>query len=268
MISLLFFGDVYGKPGRQVLYDYLSALRNEFAPDFVIINGENLADGRGLTEKTVKPLFNAGVDIVTGGNHLWDRNESWDYIQRTPNIVKPLNFPAATPGNPVCALHKEDKELTVLALCGQIFMPPCDSPFTSLEGWFAANPDHERRCVLVDVHAESTAEKRALGWFVDGHVSALLGTHTHIQTADEEILPLGTAYLTDTGMTGSHDSVIGVKKEIILQKFRHALPQRYETSDLGLQVNAVYLELDQVSGKALKIERVRRLIEEPTNGTK
>ncbi len=260
MMRLLFFGDIFGKPGRQVLYDQLPALKSEFSPDFIIINGENIADGRGLTEKTVKPLFNAGVDIVTGGNHLWDRNESWDYIRETPAIVKPLNFPATAPGHSVCVLRKNDLELTVLALCGQVYMPPCDSPFTALERWLENNPGHEERCVMADIHAESTAEKRALAWYVDGHISALLGTHTHIQTADEEILPQGTAYITDVGMTGSHDSVIGVKKDIILDKFRHALPRRYETSDLGLQVNAVYLELDTGTGKALKIERLRRCV--------
>ncbi len=259
MIKLLFFGDIFGKPGRQVLYDQLPLLKEEFAPDFIVINGENIADGRGLTEKTVKPLFTAGVDVVTGGNHLWDRSEAWDYIKHNPAIVKALNYPATTPGNAVCTLRKGDLELTVLTLCGQVYMPPCDSPFTALERWFEANPGHEARCVLVDFHAESTAEKRALGWFADGHVSALIGTHTHIQTADEEIMPQGTAYLTDVGMTGSHDSVIGVKKEIILDKFRHALPLRYETSDLGLQVNAVFLELDPDTGKALRIERVRRM---------
>lgn len=261
MIKLLFFGDIFGKPGRQVLYDQLPVLKAEFGPDFIIINGENLADGRGLTEKTVKPLLHAGVDIVTGGNHLWDRNEAWEYIGHHPAIVKPLNYPASAPGNVVCTLRKGELELTVLTLCGQIYMPPSDSPFTALERWFEDNPGHEQRCVLVDFHAESTAEKRALGWFTDGHISALIGTHTHIQTADEEILPLGTAYLTDAGMTGPHDSVIGVRKEIILDKFRHSLPLRYETSNLGLQVNAVYLELDPATGRALKIERVRRGLE-------
>lgn len=261
MIRLLFFGDIFGKPGRQVIYDHLQELKAEFAPDFIIINGENIADGRGVTEKTVKPLFHAGVDIVTGGNHLWDRSESWDYIRTTPAIVKPLNFPETAPGNPCYTLRKEDKELTVLTFCGQIYMSPCDSPFNALERWFEANPGHESRAVLVDFHAESTAEKRAMGWFADGHVSALLGTHTHIQTADADILPQGTAYITDVGMTGSHDSVIGVKKEIILDKFRHGTPLRYETATQGLQINAVCVDIDPATGKALRIERLRRILD-------
>ncbi len=265
MIKLLFFGDVFGKPGRKILFQYLDALKHEFQADFVVINGENLADGRGLTEKTSKPLFNAGVDAITGGNHLWDRGMSWDYIRETPAIVKSLNYPASTPGSPFYTLTNNDKQLTVLTLCGQIYMSPCDSPFIALERWMEENPEHGK-CVLVDFHAESTAETRAMGWFADGHVSALLGTHTHIQTADEEILPQGTAYITDVGMTGAHDSVIGVKKDIILNKFRHGLPSRYESSDQGLQINAVYLEIDPDSGKALKITRVRRSVELDGNG--
>ncbi|MBW6513912.1 MAG: TIGR00282 family metallophosphoesterase [Candidatus Syntrophosphaera sp.] len=265
-MRILFSGDVYGKAGRQVLYDHMPQLKEEFGADFVVINGENLADGRGLTEKTSKPLLNLGVDAITGGNHLWDRGDSWDYIRSNPAIVKALNFPDTTPGNPSCTIVKGDKQLTVITLCGQMFMAPCDSPFIALERWLEANPDRSK-CVLLDFHAESTAEKRALAWFADGHVSALLGTHTHIQTADEEILPLGTAYITDVGMTGAHDSVIGVKKNIIIDKFRHALPSRYESSDQGLQINAVYLELDPATGQALRIERIRRPVNLPAIAT-
>lgn len=258
MIKLLFFGDIYGKPGRQIFCAMLPDLKKEFSPDFIIVNGENLADGRGLTEKTLRPLLKEGVDAVTGGNHLWDRPDSWEYIKNSANIVRPMNYPPSAPGNLCCRLQKDAKEIRIISFCGQIFMPPSDSPFTILDAWLKANPTREGSPIIIDVHAESTAEKRALGWFVDGRVSAVLGTHTHVQTADEEILPGGTAYLTDTGMTGAHDSVIGVKKEIILEKFRHGLPQRYESSDRGLQINAVYLEIDSISGRAQKIQRIRR----------
>lgn len=260
MIKVLFFGDVFGKPGRQILFHFLDELTNELKLDFIVINGENLADGRGLTEKTSKPLFRAGVDVITGGNHLWDRGTSWDYIRETPAIVKSLNYPDSTPGNPSYTISRNGKSLTVLTLCGQIYMPPCDSPFIALEKWWDENPNPTGG-LIVDFHAESTAEKRAMGWFADGHVSAVLGTHTHIQTADEEILPQGTAYITDVGMTGAHDSVIGVKKDIILNKFRHCLPSRYESSDQGLQINAVYLEIDPENGKSMKIVRIRRPVE-------
>lgn len=259
MIRLLFFGDVYGKAGRHTVFASLPQLKKEFDPDFVILNGENLADGKGLTEKTVRPLFNAGVDAITGGNHLWDRPESWDYIRDCERIVKPLNYPESTPGNPCCTLVKNEKRLSIITLTGQIYMPPCDSPFVALDRWLAAQASQD--CLLIDLHAESTSEKRALGWFADGRAAALLGTHTHIQTADAEILPGGLAYITDVGMTGAHDSVIGVKKSIIVSKFRHALPGRYESADTGLQVNAVYIELDTATRKALRIVSIRRPVE-------
>ena len=260
MIRLLFFGDVYSKAGRIALLNSLPGLKEEFRPDFVIANGENLADGKGLTEKTAKPLFHAGVDALTGGNHLWDRKEAWEYIRNQPQIVKPLNYPEATPGFSSCALAKDDKQLTIVTLCGQIYMPPCDSPFTALETWLNRN-QASAGCLMIDFHAESTSEKRAMGWFVDGRAAALVGTHTHIQTADEELLPRGTAYITDVGMTGAHDSVIGVKKEIILDKFVSALPARYESADRGLQINAVYLELDGQSGRAISIQRIKREVQ-------
>lgn len=261
MMKVLFFGDVFGKAGRRIVCDYLAELKEEFNPDFVILNGENLADGRGLTEKTSKALFNAGVDAITGGNHLWDRAESWDYIKNNPAIIKPLNYPASAPGNPSYTIVKNDKKLTIINLCGQLFMPPTNSPFIAFETWFNSSYIYNSSCILIDFHSESTSEKRAFGWFVDGKVSAVIGTHTHIQTADEEILPQGTAYITDVGMTGAHNSVIGVKKEIIIEKFKHCLPLRYESSDLGPQINAVYLELDNLTHKAQKILRIRRPIE-------
>lgn len=260
MMRLLFFGDVFGKAGRVVLAEQLEALKAEFQPDFIVINGENLADGKGLTEKTLKPLLRAGVDAVTGGNHLWDRAESLDFIRSTPLIVKAMNYPVTTPGSMSYTIVKQDLRLTVISLSGQIFMPPCDSPFAAFDKW---HDEHSLpgACVLLDFHAESTAETRALGWHVDGRISALLGTHTHIQTADEEIFPSGTAYITDVGMTGPHDSVIGMRKNIILEKLRSAIPIRYEASDRGNQINAVCVDIDPDSGKALSIKRIRRWVE-------
>ena len=257
-MKILFFGDVYGKAGRQALLNSLSSLREEFAPDFIIANAENLADGKGLTEKTLQPLLREGIDAVTGGNHLWDRAESLDYIKGQSKIVKPLNYPASTPGNPLAVLENNSYKLGVLCLCGQIYMPPCDNPFTALQNIYDYTRDKQNELPLIlDFHAESTSEKRAMGWFADGKLAAVLGTHTHIQTADEEVLPQGCGYITDVGMTGSHDSVIGVRKEIIVDKMLSAIPNRYESADLGLQVNAVLLELDS-AGKASSIIRIRR----------
>jgi len=260
-MKIIFFGDVFGKAGREYLLVMLPLLRARYQADFYILNAENLADGKGLTEKTVKPLFAAGIDAVTGGNHLWDRPESLDFIRSDPRIIKPLNYPQITPGSQWHTIRKGDLALTVCCLTGQLYMPPCDSPFNT----FTRNLPElsaESKCILVDFHGESTAEKRAMGWFVDGNVSALIGTHTHIQTADEEILPSGTAYITDVGMTGPHDSVIGVKKHIILGKMCSGIPARYEMSDRGLQINAVFIEIESLTGKALHIERIRQYAKE------
>ena len=269
-MKVLFFGDVYGKAGRRTVQQALPQLREEFNPDFVLANAENLADGKGLTEKTLSQLFNSGVDAVTGGNHLWDRAESLDYLRSQDKVIKPLNYPEAAPGNPYLILSKGKLRLGIICLCGQLLMPPCDSPFTALDRFikFNLSMDTEQQNtfplpypVILDFHTETTSEKRAMGWFADGKISAVLGTHTHIQTADEEILPLGTAYITDVGMTGSHNSVIGVKKEIIIEKFRTSVPNRFESSDEGLQVNAVFLVLDSETGFAEKITRIKRNID-------
>lgn len=258
-MRVLFFGDIFGKPGRKVLLGELEAIIHKYNCDIVIANAENLADGKGLTEKTLKPLFAIGVDAVTGGNHLWDREESLEFIAREPRIVKPLNMPLKAPGNPCYRVHKEGMELDIVSLTGQIFMPPCNSPFEAFENFWNSREDDVP--LLVDIHAESTSEKRALAWFVDGRAAVLVGTHTHIQTADEEILPSGTAYISDVGMTGAHDSVIGVKKEIILEKLTTSVPKRFETSDRGLMVNAVLVDIDEQSRRSINIMRLRYKVE-------
>ncbi len=257
---ILFFGDVYGKPGRLILQQHLPDLKLEHNADICIINGENLADGKGLTEKVVKPLWDCGVDVITGGNHLWDRVEAIEFIQKESRIVKPMNYPMAAPGHSVCKIDRGDVKLSVISFTGQIYMPPCDSPFTAFADFYNAQGESPEPLVI-DFHAESTAEKRAFGWFVNGKASALLGTHTHIQTADEEILPEGTAYITDVGMTGPHDSVIGVRKNIIVEKNINAVPMRFETSDKGMQINAVVVDIDETSGFARSIQRIRRNVE-------
>ncbi len=255
-MKILFFGDIYGKAGRQTIFSALPELKELYHPDFIVANGENLADGKGLTEKTAHPLFGAGIHALTGGNHLWDRAESLDYLKTEMRIVKPLNYPATTPGNSYYLLDNGDMKLGIISLCGQIYMPPCDNPFNALQDFLAHNDPHIP--LLLDFHAESTSEKRALAWFADGKISAVLGTHTHIQTADEDILPQGTAYITDVGMTGSHDSVIGVQKEIIINKMLSCIPSPYKSSDLGLQVNAVLCEISNETHKAMSITRIRK----------
>lgn len=242
-----------------MLLSHLKSMITDYAADIVIANAENLADGRGLTEKTLKPLFSAGVDAVTGGNHLWDREEAHSYIAKEPRIVKPINYPKSAPGNEVYRIRKDGFCLDLICLCGQIFMPPCNSPFEAFESFWLARTDSTP--LFVDIHAESTSEKRALGWFVDGRATVLAGTHTHIQTADEEVLTDGTAYITDVGMTGAHDSVIGVRKEIILEKLTTSVPHRFETSDRGLMINAILVDVDTDTGHARSIHRIRNKVE-------
>lgn len=259
-MTVFFFGDVFGKPGRMALLNYLPRLIAQYKSDFVILNGENLADGKGITEKTLKPLLNKGVDVITSGNHLWDRQEGLEYIAGEPRILKPMNYPPLAPGGLNFIARKGDLALSVICLTGQIYMPPCDSAFQAFDSFWESTD--QALPLFVDFHAESTSEKRGFGWHVDGRASAVIGTHTHIQTADEEILCQGTAYLTDAGMTGAHDSVIGVKKEIILERFRTSVPHRFETSDQGIMINGVVVDIDPISRQATRLQRLRLAVEE------
>lgn len=257
-MKIVFLGDVFGKPGRNVVADNIDRLKQDYAADVFIINGENLADGKGLTEKTAKPLFEAGVNIMTSGNHLWDRADSHDYIRKEPRIIKPMNYPAEALGSLCYSVDTNQGRLTVICLTGQMFMNACDLPHCSLERFLMSHPN--AGSILLDFHAESTAEKRFLGLAFDGVLSAMVGTHTHIQTADEEILPGGTGYITDVGMTGPHDSVIGVKKHLIIEKMRTGMPIRYEVSDRGLQINGVFIEINDETHKTIQIKRIRELL--------
>jgi len=259
-VRVLFFGDVFGRPGRQVVKRCLAGLKAEFAIDISILNCENLASGRGVTQDTAAELFDAGIDLFSSGNHLWDRKNTIEYIAEEARIVKPLNFPEQAAGAPWAAVTAPSGvKLVLLTLVGQSFMPGADSPFATLERVLSRLKEISP-CILVDFHAESTAEKRALGHCFDGRVSAVIGTHTHIQTADEEILPGSTAYITDAGMTGPHDSVIGIRKDIILYKMISGMPRQYEVAESGLQVNAVVVEIDDKTGRATGIQRVRRMV--------
>lgn len=261
MIKVLFLGDIFGRSGRAVVKAELSSLKEEFKVDFCIANCENIASGRGITEKTVQELFDAGMDAFTSGNHLWDKKDALAYLSKEKRIVKPLNYPEAALGSPWCILEKNPQEkLAIICLTGQVFMQPCDSPFTIIDRSLP-QIQNDTRAILVDFHAEATGEKRALGFYLDGKVSALLGTHTHIQTADEEILPAGTAYITDVGMNGAHDSIIGVKKDLILHKTLTGMPVRFEPATTGNQINAVVVEIDPETGKAREIIRIKRKLD-------
>jgi hypothetical protein len=255
-MNLIFLGDIFGKPGRNLVRNQLPGILEEFEARFCIANIENIAQGRGITEKTAAVLFDAGIDAFTSGNHLWDRRESLEYLKIEPRITKPLNFPEPALGARYCVVEKQGVKLALLTLCGQAFMGPADSIFTTFDKIYpeirALTPN-----ILVDFHAEATAEKRAFAHYCAGKVTAVLGTHTHIQTADEELIN-DTAYITDAGMTGPHDSVIGIKKEIILEKMTSGMPKRYEVANKGLQINGVAIDFDEKTGRANKINRIKR----------
>lgn len=255
-MNILFIGDIFGKPGRNLISLELRSLREEFSIDMVIANGENLAHGKGITQRTATEMFEAGIDVFTSGNHLWDKKESINYLNEEKRIVKPINYSKNAPGNDFYVFTASNGEkIGVLNFAGQSFMTPANSPFEKFDEIYPKIKE-QTDSIIVDFHAEATAEKRAFGFYLDGKVSAVFGTHTHIQTADEEILPNGTAYITDAGMTGSHDSVIGVKKEIILKKINEGIPVKYEMAEKGLQINGVVVEI--LNGKAKKIFRLKR----------
>jgi hypothetical protein len=255
-VNILFVGDVTGKPGRRVLVDRLAALRRIHALDVVIANGENAAGGVGLTGGVAAELFAAGVDVLTGGNHIWQNREAYDLLDGDPRVLRPANYPAGVPGRGAAVITTPGgARLGVLNLQGRVFMSHIEDPFRvgreQAEMLRASVP-----VVVVDIHAEATSEKVALGWYLDGRVSAVIGTHTHVQTADERILPGGTAYITDVGMTGPRDGIIGMAREAILERFLTQLPARFEVAPGPVQLNAVIVSVDG-DGRATSIERVR-----------
>ena len=256
-MNILFIGDIFGSPGRNLMKKYLPELRKEFEIDFCIANGENAAHGKGITEKTANELFTCGVDVFTSGNHIWDRKDSIDYLKNEQRILVPLNYSEKSVGATKYVATIGNSKLAIINLIGQVYMNPVDSPFTALEK-ILPKIKKETNNIFVDFHAEATAEKRALGFYFDGQISAMVGTHTHIQTADEEILPNKTAYITDVGMTGPHDSCIGIVKEIVLKKMITSMPQRFEIAEGGLQINAVVIEIDEDTGNAVNIQRIKR----------
>lgn len=255
-LNVLFIGDIVGKPGRNALHILLSRLREENSVDLCIGNAENAAGGFGLTPEVAEDLFGLGIDVLTSGNHIFDKKEIIDKLATDSRILRPANFPSETPGKGSALVNTANGDpVGVLNLMGRVFVDTIDCPFK------AADSEIEKlksrtNIVIVDMHAEVTSEKVAMGWYLDGRVSAVVGTHTHIQTADERILPKGTAYLTDAGMTGPSDSVIGVKTEIAISRFLTRLPRRLETAGGPSQLNGVLFVINRETGKA---EGVRRL---------
>ncbi|WP_243369536.1 TIGR00282 family metallophosphoesterase [Geotalea sp. SG265] len=255
-VKLLFLGDVVGKPGRQALSYELHRLVDRHFVDLVIANGENAAGGFGLTEETAKDLFGCGIHLLTSGNHIWDKKDALSYIKKEERLVRPANYPEGTPGQGSTIVRTASGvKVAVLNLEGRVFMNNLDCPFRVADREIA-RLHAETPIVLVDFHAEATSEKVALGFYLDGRVSAVVGTHTHVQTSDERILPGGTAYMTDVGMCGAFDSVIGVRKEEAIERFLTQLPTKFEVAKKNIRLNAVVIEVDDISGKALSIERI------------
>jgi metallophosphoesterase (TIGR00282 family) len=255
-MRLLFIGDIVGRPGRQLVRLGLDAIVSRHQIDFVVANGENAAAGFGITREIGDELLELGIDVLTSGNHIWDKKEALDYIGTEPRLLRPANYPAGVPGNgSYVARARNGQTVGVINAMGRVFMLNIDDPFAVVLREIETMRQRTR-LILVDFHAEATSEKAAMGWHLDGKVTAVLGTHTHVQTADERILPKGTAFLTDAGMTGPHDSIIGVEVEPALGRFLTGLPARFETATANPRLNAVVVDADEATGKATDIERL------------
>ena len=255
-MNILMVGDVYGEPGRAAIAKLIPKLRQEHAIDFCVVNVENAAGGFGVTPPIARGILDAGVDVMTSGNHIWDKKEIVEYIVKENLLLRPANFPAGTPGVGHVTLKCGPHKVAVVNLMGRVFMLAIDCPFRKADELI---PDlrKETPIILVDMHAEATSESQAMGWHLDGRVSAVVGTHRHVQTADERVLPQGTAYITDLGMTGPTDSVIGVDKDLALQRFLSQMPNRFEPAKGPVALHGVVIRIDPDTGRGLSIERLR-----------
>ncbi|MGO9228962.1 MAG: TIGR00282 family metallophosphoesterase [Bryobacteraceae bacterium] len=253
-MNILFIGDVFASPGRRIVADHLDDIVRTNSIDLAIANAENAAGGFGLTPSIAEELFGLGLDVLTSGNHIWDKREILDYLPRQPRLLRPANYPEGPGCGMVTVRARNGVECAVLNLQGRTYMPATDCPFRMATQMLAAL-DPAIRVRFLDFHAEVTSEKMAMGWHLDGKVSAVIGTHTHIPTADTRILPGGTAYQTDCGMTGPYESVIGVQAGIVIQRFLTALPARFETARGGAELHAVIVDVDEATGKARAARR-------------
>lgn len=255
-LKILFIGDIVGEPGFNIVQVFLKSIVNNNHIDFIIANGENLADGRGITPKEGNKVFELGVNVITGGNHIFERQPFQDYCKVEKNVLRPLNYPKGTIGSGYVIYNLNNQtNIMVISLQGRAFMMQIDCPFRTAE-WAIEKNKHLTNIIIIDFHAEASAEKVAMAYFLDGKVSAVLGTHTHCQTSDERIFPNGTAFITDVGMTGPFDSVIGMKKDAAINRFLYATPQKYQTAQNDVHLSAVILTINRETGKAKKIERL------------
>lgn len=253
-MNILFIGDVVGRPGRNYLAENLQKILLENDIDFTIVNGENSAGGVGITKSTYDELLGMGVDMITLGNHSWAKKEIFEFIEEADKLVRPANYPLNTPGKGYRIAEKAGKRIAVINLCGRVFMDCIECPFKIADEILEEIRD-KADIIIVDFHAEATSEKLAIGWYLDGRVNAVLGTHTHVQTSDERILPNGTAYITDTGMTGPRDSILGVEKDIVIRKFITGMPARFEVANGQTLLGAVKVVIDS-NNDVVSINRI------------
>lgn len=255
-MKVLFIGDIVGDLGIDAVEKYLPRLKKKYQIDVVIANGENAAKGRGITKRIYQDLLMMGVDVITMGNHTWDQREIYDFIDDTDYLIRPANFSKEAPGKGMTTITKNGQAISVINLHGRVFLPAHDEPFAMAEE-LIAEAKKQSPIVFVDFHAETTSEKIALGWHLAGQASVVVGTHTHVQTADERILPGGTAYISDVGMTGPYDEVLGMKKESVIYRFKTNMPVRFEVSERGAEVlSAFFVEIDDKNGQATHCERI------------
>jgi len=255
-LKILFVGDIVGSPGRRIVRERLADIIAQRQIDLCIANGENAASGFGITPRLTEELLSSGIEVLTSGNHIWDRKDILEFFPHEPRLLRPANYPNGSPGGGLyTGRAKNGVNYAVLNLQGRTFMAPLDDPFRTALRELAKIPP-EVKVIVVDMHAEATSEKQAMGCYLDSKVSAVIGTHTHVATADARVLPGGAAYITDVGMTGPHDSIIGMEKQGILQRFLDAMPARFVVAEGDVQMNTVFLDVDESSGRARSIERL------------
>jgi 2',3'-cyclic-nucleotide 2'-phosphodiesterase len=256
VLNIFFVGDIVGQPGLELAVNVVPSFVKKYNVDFLVINGENVTEGKGIAEDHAKKIFELGTHVITTGNHVWDRWDSRKVLGSDKRILRPMNYPRENGGNGFCVVDLEEKgKVGVLSVQGRVYMQPIDDPFRTAD-WAVGKINEETKVILVDFHADATAEKMAMGWYLDGKVSAVIGTHTHTPTADGRILPRGTAYQTDVGMTGPYDSVLGMKKEAAIKRLILQTPHKYEVALHDVRLCAVYIQVDAETGRALKMESV------------
>ncbi|OQY28355.1 MAG: metallophosphoesterase [Candidatus Cloacimonetes bacterium 4572_55] len=264
-MRVLIIGDIIGRPGRSLIARNLPKLQQEYEIDFTIANGENVAGGIGATRKTVEKLFSYGIDAITSGNHIWKYKEIETYIEEQPNLFRPINYPPGAPGRGAAILYVHGTiPIALINVMGRVFMRPLDCPFRTVDA-VLKKLKQKTKIVIVDFHAEATSEKNAFGFHFDGQISAVIGTHTHVQTADERILPKGTAYITDVGMVGGRNSIIGSNAKNVIAGMIYGLPRKYEPEKNDVMINAVAVDIDERTGSARSIERISKSYPDPNN---